>query len=183
MDSHYVLIIILLLGVFVLLWDYVAFGMIWDMLDELHTRLLVYKDRAKWKLDDYKNKFYLWFMGTLYWKTHVWIYVDKRKDKKEKFALIKRTIDGNKFLYYLSDYTSYNMLDDQEIKGDYLTNQYVLTETVKYGKWTEAQWLKLKQASKDKLEMYDKYGYRIPHATIKRILVPKSYISNIYPNK
>ena len=111
----------------------------------------------------------------------MWLYVEKRNKKKKKIGSIKRTINENKFLYYLSDYTSYNTLDDQEIKGDYLTNQYVLTETIKYDRWTEAQWLRLRQASKDKLDMYDKYGYRIPHATIRRILIPKSYISNIYP--
>ena len=171
MNSQYAVIILLLLCIFVLLWDYVAFGMIWDILDELHARLICYKDRVKLRVDNYKNKFYLWYMGKRYRKTHVWLYVEKRKDNKE-----------NKFLYYLSDYTSYNTLDDQEIKGDYLTNQYVLTETIKYGRWTEAQWLRLRQASKDKLDMYDKYGYRIPHATIRRILIPKSYISNIYPN-
>lgn len=178
MNSEYVLLITLLLCVFGLLWDYVAFGMIWNILDGLHIRLVCYKDRVKWRFGDYKNKLYLWYMGKRYSKTHVWLYVEKRSNRKEKNGSIKRTINENKFLYYLSDYTSYNTLDDQEIKGDYLTNQYVLTETVKYGRWIEAQWLRLRQASKDKLEMYDKYGYRIPHDSIKRILVPKSYISN-----
>lgn len=171
MNSPYALIILLLLCIFVLLWDYVAFGMIWDILDELHTRLICYKDRVKCRVGNYKNKLYLWYVGKRYRKTHVWLYVEKRNNMKE-----------NKFLYYLSDYTSYNTLDDQEIKGDYITNQYVLTETIKYDRWTEAQWLRLRQASKVKLDMYDKYGYRIPHATIRRILIPKSYISNICPN-